>query len=345
MQPLKMRPVFKDYLWGGEKLAVQYGKKAEVWPIAESWEISVHPDGESLIQHGMLAGHTLASVFAKYPEWIGEGRRELPVLVKLIDARQNLSLQVHPADDYARREERDSGKNEAWFVLDAAPDSKLLLGLKEPLSKEGLRAAMKSGDIAEKLNLVQPKPGDCYTVPAGMLHSIGAGVLIAEVQQSSNVTYRVHDYGRVGLDGKLRPLHIEKAVDVIDTSLLPRNSAQNPATRRDGYTEKILTDWPYFSMRLMEIESEAAIVTDAVSCHCLLLASGNAELVSPYGNITLSALESAVVPATLGKYRLRGRCEVLLTTFPSAREDRLISGFHALPIQKACFCRPQSDRE
>lgn len=225
----KLKPVIKQYIWG-----------------SESWEVSTHPDGLSMIADGEFAGQTLRSVVG-----------ELPVLIKIIDARQPLSLQVHPNDEYAARTEgRDAlgglarGKNEMWYVLEAEPGAEIVLGFEKPVGRDELRGLLESGDIMSAVRRVPVKEGDCYCVPAGLLHSIGKGIKIIEVQQSSNITYRVYDYGRTDSAGKTRELHIDKALDVLDTALEAKRAQSS-----------ILTDWEYFQCELVD----GAIITRAVA--------------------------------------------------------------------------------
>lgn len=308
MYPMKMIPAFKDYLWGGERLAADYGKQTGLRPLAESWELSSHPDGESVIENGPFAEKTLAAALRENPEWIGGGRKSLPVLIKLIDAKQKLSLQVHPSTG-------PEPKNEMWLVLDALPGSELILGLKKPLSRQELELAVAGGGILDLARRVPVKRGDCYLVPAGMIHAIGAGLLIAEVQQCSNITYRVNDYGRVGPDGKTRELHIREAVEAADTSLVSANSADNLALPHGGYTETILADWRYFSSSLLQIKSEARLFAGQDSAHCLLAASGTAVVRSAGCEVTLRPLETAFIPAGTGDYAIAGECGVLFTRF------------------------------
>jgi len=228
--PLKMIPVFKDYIWGGTKLKESYNKKSDMPVIAESWEVSTHPDGLSRIANGEFAGKTLKEVLGF----------DLPILIKFIDATDNLSLQVHPDDDYARAKEGDRGKNEMWYIAEAEPGAELILGFKEKLSEDELRELINSGNILSKVSHIPVKAGDCYCIPAGMIHAIGKGIVIVEVQQSSNVTYRVYDYDRRDDDGNPRQLHIDKAIDVLDTNL--------KAIKADSH---ILADWEYFHCELL----------------------------------------------------------------------------------------------
>ena len=217
VQPLLLEPAFKDYIWGGNRLKTDFGKDTDMTPLAESWELSCHPDGPAVIKNGKWAGRTLAEYLKAHPQHLraeADGNTEFPLLIKLIDAQRALSIQVHPNDEYARREENSFGKTEMWYVVDAEPDAGIYYGFKKEISREQMEEAIKANTLTDELNWVNAKKGDVFFIPAGTVHAIGAGLLIAEVQQSSNLTYRVYDYGRLGADGKPRQLHIKKALDV-----------------------------------------------------------------------------------------------------------------------------------
>ena len=217
MSILKLAPACKDYLWGGTKLITDYGKRYDGARLAETWELSGHPDGPSVLTSGPDAGKTLAEYLAAHPGALGEhGRKfaELPVLIKLIDAAKDLSIQVHPDDAYARAHEGQNGKTEMWYVLSAEPDAFLYCGFSRDISRDELKRRIADNTLPEVLRRVNVKAGDTVFIPAGTIHAICRGIVVAEVQQSSNVTYRVCDYGRLGPDGKPRALHIAQALDV-----------------------------------------------------------------------------------------------------------------------------------
>ena len=300
---MKMKPAYKDYLWGGSKLRDLYHKESNLETIAESWEISTHPDGLSVVANGEFAMQTLAEV---YP--LAEQAGNSLVLIKLIDAREPLSLQVHPNDEYALRTEGQLGKNEKWYILEAEQGAELILGFDEKyadISKDELRRLCDSGEILSATRRVQAKKGDCYLVPAGLIHAIGAGIVIAEVQQMSNVTYRVYDYGRTDSEGNPRELHIDKALDVIDPKAVSKKA-----------DSEILADWEYFKSRLLVIDSGASIEMKAErSYQCLLCTVGEAVLTYSTGDFTLRKGESCFVPAKTGDYTLTAaasRVEILL---------------------------------
>ncbi len=206
MDILKLKPTYKDYLWGGEKLRTKYGKETDISPLAESWELSCHPDGLSVIFGGEYDGKTLESYIKENKGCLGNLCKsdELPILIKLIDAQDNLSVQVHPNDEQAKKWENQNGKTEMWYVVEAEDDAKMTCGMKQDTTKEELKKAIENNTVEELLNTVSSKKGDIFFVEAGTVHAIGKGNIIAEIQQNSNVTYRLYDYGRIGKDGKPR---------------------------------------------------------------------------------------------------------------------------------------------
>lgn len=208
----KLHGATKDYIWGGNRLAA-YGYSGE--RIAEAWVLSLHPDGMASID-GRPASEVLTRA-----DWGKNCDRfaMFPVLVKLIDAKSDLSVQVHPSDAYALANEGQYGKTEMWYVVDAEPGAGLYIGCKKAMTKSEFAARIAAGTLTDALHFVAVKPGDCYFIPSGTIHAIGKGCLIAEVQQNSNLTYRVYDYGRLGADGKPRALHIDQAIAVADLSV------------------------------------------------------------------------------------------------------------------------------
>ena len=318
-RPMLLAPVFKDRIWGGDRLAREFGKMTALRPIAESWELSCHPDGLSIIRTGEYAGRTLAEAIDAHPGWAGpgcSGAAGFPILVKLIDAKQNLSLQVHPGDAYARAHENDNGKNEAWYVVDCEPDARLILGLKADIDAGEIASRLRDGTILECVNYEPVKPGDCYCVPAGLLHAICGGVLIAEVQQSSNVTYRVHDYGRLGADGKPRKLHIEQAADVVNGELRVANCADGAAVRvLEGYSDTELVNWRFFKLNKLDIGGSASLCCGSGGFHSLLVTGGDFT-VEADGCPPVAAHKGGCVfiPSGLGAYTLRGHGCVLLAS-------------------------------
>ena len=218
LYPMKLIPATKDIIWGGRRLIDSYNKSSDTERLAESWELTVRPDGMSVVAYGEYAARTLGEfIDAAGADVIGAGYDgdRFPLLIKLIDARDRLSIQVHPSDEYALKNENEYGKTEMWYIVEADEGAELVFGLASDYTPEGFKAALDAGRVEDMLRRVKVHAGEVYFIPSGLVHAIGAGILICEIQQNSNVTYRVYDYNRPGADGKPRPLHVEKALDVI----------------------------------------------------------------------------------------------------------------------------------
>lgn len=320
MKAIKLNPAFKDYLWGGTKLRDEYGKKCDLDKVAESWELSCHKDGCSVVADGEYAGLTLPQYIEKAGKAVlgtdCEKFEYFPILIKLIDAKQNLSVQVHPDNDYAMRVEGEYGKTEMWYVVDCEPGAGLLYGFKHEISKEEFRRRIEDNTLLEVTNRVEVHPGDVFFIEAGTLHAIGEGILIAEIQQNSNTTYRVYDYGRVGADGKPRQLHIEKAIDVTRLAPATRPCGRPQAKPEvfDGGSVLPLASCDYFTVKEMEVTSHAALMADVKSFHSLLLLDGSLTLSMGGEKLEMKKGASVFVPAGSGDYTLTGKGRLILTT-------------------------------
>ena len=320
MKAIKLNPAFKDYLWGGTKLRDEYGKKCDLDKVAESWELSCHKDGCSVVADGEYAGLTLPQYIEKAGKAVlgtdCEKFEYFPILIKLIDAKQNLSVQVHPDNDYAMRVEGEYGKTEMWYVVDCEPGAGLLYGFKHEISKEEFRRRIEDNTLLEVTNRVEVHPGDVFFIEAGTLHAIGEGILIAEIQQNSNTTYRVYDYGRVGADGKPRQLHIEKAIDVtrLAPATRPCGRPQAKPEAFDGGSVLPLASCDYFTVKEMEVTSHAALMVDEKSFHSLLLLDGSLTLSMGGEKLEMKKGASVFVPAGSGDYTLTGKGRLILTT-------------------------------
>ena len=320
MKAIELNPAFKDYLWGGTKLRDEYGKKCDLDKVAESWELSCHKDGCSVVADGEYAGLTLPQYIEKAGKAVlgtdCEKFEYFPILIKLIDAKQNLSVQVHPDNDYAMRVEGEYGKTEMWYVVDCEPGAGLLYGFKHEISKEEFRRRIEDNTLLEVTNRVEVHPGDVFFIEAGTLHAIGEGILIAEIQQNSNTTYRVYDYGRVGADGKPRQLHIEKAIDVtrLAPATRPCGRPQAKPEAFDGGSVLPLASCDYFTVKEMEVTSHAALMADEKSFHSLLLLDGSLTLSMGGEKLEMKKGDSVFVPAGSGDYTLTGKGRLILTT-------------------------------
>ncbi|MCR5254539.1 MAG: class I mannose-6-phosphate isomerase [Acetatifactor sp.] len=286
--PFILEPACKDYLWGGDRLIKEFGKNTESLPLAESWECSTHRDGESLVKTGYFKGMSLRDVLKNNPGFLGEAyfkligigdyEGDLPILVKLIDAKEKLSLQVHPDDDYAfENEDKQLGKAEMWYVLKAEKDSEILVGFNRKISATEFENALKKSDINKFMNRVSVKEDDVYYIPPGTVHAIGAGVLIAEIQENSNLTYRLYDYDRLDKSGNKRPLNIKKAMEVIrfDESVTTRQPLRVLKYEK-GCARELLNRCKYFEVYRILLNSDSGVKyeTDTISYRVLLCYDG-----------------------------------------------------------------------
>lgn len=321
-QPFFLKPAVKNYLWGGQRLRDEFSKESEWSPLAETWECSTHPNGPSIALNGRFSGMTLAEIIRMHPEFLGKhpaAEGELPVLVKLIDAKQDLSIQVHPDDTYAATHENGQrGKSEMWYVLDAEPGAELVYGLKQDMTRTSLRRSIQEGAVEKYVQKIPVRKDDVFYVKAGTIHAIGGGVLIAEIQESSDLTYRLYDYQRVDKDGKARELHIEKA---LDTARLYREDAPRQAPRvlhyRQGYASELLCRCQYFEVHRILINTERchSLVryrTNHLSFRVLLCLRGCGALVAESGNTLLFFKGDCIFfPADSEEVHLHGQAQFL----------------------------------
>lgn len=295
MKIKKLYPECKDYIWGGEKLKKKYGKQTEKTPCAESWELSFHKDGLTRLADGKTLVETVTE------EELGRNVKEFPffpVLIKLIDAKENLSVQVHPSDEYALKNENSFGKTEMWYIVEAEQGAGIYLGFNRDVTKEDYQKAIKENRLTELLNFYEVKAGQCYFIPSGTIHAIGKGCLICEIQQNSNLTYRVYDYGRKDKNGKTRELHIDKALQV--TSL----RKFEPITFDD-----CLGKCEYFTVQKYEINDTKELATDEKSFHCVTCVSGSGVI----NDMELRQGDSYFIPASFGKYLVKGNVGIIVT--------------------------------
>ncbi len=316
MEILNLKPALKEIIWGGNRMKDSYGFETDAANIAEAWMLSAHKDGPSVVCGGEDEGLTLAEAVEKHGKSVLGTKcvslADFPLLVKFIDARDRLSVQVHPEDEYARRIENENGKTEAWYILDCDEGAQLIYGFNGELTKDECRKSIENGTLLEKCNCVSVKPGDVCFIPAGTLHAIGAGILLAEVQQSSNVTYRVFDYNRVGKDGKPRELHVDKALDVVHLNKPSRDfSAQGEKCNIEGGTEQLLTGCEYFSMTSLVVDGTCVRTADETSFVSYLVTDGIGELSDGKQNIALQKGSCLFVPADHGNFSLSGNMKLV----------------------------------
>lgn len=315
MEPMLLKPVGKDYLWGGTRLKTEFNKDLDVTPLAESWECSVHPDGQSVVSNGDYKGRTLADVLSEHSDYLGtKTDGEMPILAKFIDAKLDLSVQVHPDDEYAREHEHQNGKSEMWYVLDALPGASLVIGFAHDVTEVQLRDAVEAGNLSKHLQKIPVKKGDIFFIPAGLVHAIGAGTLIAEIQESSNVTYRVYDYNRTDKNGKKRELHFDKALDVMNMRASPPVVQHARLLRYyPGCSREILCRCKYFETERIQVSKAFAFSVFNTSFQVLLCidGSGGIETENIHKPLRFKKGDCVFLPAGLGRCHIVGEVELL----------------------------------
>lgn len=312
MALLKLRPSYKDYLWGGHRLVEKYNKEFDGDILAESWELSCHPDGPSYIVNGSYAGKTLQEyIDLEGKKVLGNNCQkfeEFPILAKFIDAKDNLSIQVHPDNEYALKNEGQYGKTEMWYIMDCEEGAFLYYGFKKEVSKEEFEERIKTDTLLEVLNAVPVHKGDVLFIEAGTIHAIGKGIVIAEIQQNSNVTYRVCDFGRVGKDGKKRELHIDKAVEVTNRVPISRKNTCYPH----------IASCDYFTVDCLNMDGKLmSSMKGSVgeeSFASILIMEGEGTISCGGETIPYRKGDSFFMSAGSGEYEISGECEVLITT-------------------------------
>lgn len=319
-KPFLLKPAAKDYLWGGSRLNDDFNLGIGIFPFAEAWVCSTHPDGDSTTS----TGQTLRLILKEHPEWLGthplsvtEGKPELPILIKLIDAKSNLSVQVHPDDEYALKHEGELGKTEMWYILSAKKGAELVYGFNQNMNEEQVRAALQRDTIESYLNHVPVKKNDLFYIEAGTVHAIGAGCLIAEIQESSNLTYRLYDYNRVDKNGQKRPLHVDKALEVanLKTSAIPRQPMR-VLKYKNGCASELLTRCKYFQVERMLLNTETYrkltdFQTGSNSFHALLCVDGCGSISGDGLMLNFFKGDCIFVPANSIPLKLHGRAQIL----------------------------------
>ena len=318
--PFILRPAVKDYLWGGSRLNDEFNFGIPVSPFAEAWVCSTHSDGLSFVPESELS---LSEVLTKHPEYLGShvlqltgGRAELPILIKLIDAKDTLSVQVHPDDDYAEKFEGQWGKTEMWYVLGAKKDSRLVYGFNQDVDKSSVINAIENKNINELLNYVPVHKDDIFYIESGTVHAIGAGCLIAEIQQSSNLTYRLYDYDRIDKHGNKRALHVKKALDVakLESSMTPRQPMR-VLKYKSGCAYELLARCKYFQVERMILNTQNRILTEfqtgTNTFHALLCIEGCGVLFGEGFSMNFFKGDCIFIPAESIKFNLHGKAQFL----------------------------------
>lgn len=318
LYPLLMQAPVKDYIWGGTRLREKYNKVSTADKLAESWELSCHPAGPSVIANGPAKGKTLEQYLEKKGMALlgtkGKDCKNFPIMIKLIDAKDNLSVQVHPDDAYALKNEGELGKTEMWYVIDAEPGAELLYGVEKEITRQELADSLANGTITEICHHAPVKKGDVFFIPAGTIHAIGKGILLAEVQENSNTTYRLYDYGRVGNDGKPRQLHVQQGTEVCSLKPLPLVDKRQQVTLSSDCTAELLVSCEYFNTYSIELSGTNHLKADTESFHTFTVLEGNLVLTHQGEKIPMEAGQSVFLPANLGEYTIEGQAHLIFTT-------------------------------
>ena len=316
MQIFKFRPLLKSTLWGGEKIKAMKQLNTTQHDIGESWEISGVPGSESVVDGGPCDGMTLTALVQHYKGQLVGSKvykrfgDEFPLLIKFIDARKQLSVQVHPDDDMAHRHGMPNGKTEMWYVMQSDPNASLMSGLKESITPEQYAGKVADNSITNALAHYQVKEGDCFFLPAGRIHSIGAGCFLAEIQQTSDCTYRIYDFNRRDKQGNLRPLHTRQAAECIDYHVSP-DYRTHYSMYKDARVP--LVDCPYFTTSVYDIDRPTTLFLHEIDSFVILIATrGNGTVTTDDGSIaTLHAGQSLLLPATVRTAQLQGNIKFL----------------------------------
>ena len=314
--PLKLSYYAKTAIWGGNILKEEWGKDCDFDRLAETWELTVRENAVSIIENGEYAALPLSEYLQNTQDAVGEKTAQdgrFPLLIKLIDAADKLSIQVHPDDEYAAKE-KDLGKTEMWYIVSATPDAEIVYGLADYMDAGDFRSLVNAGQTNKALKTVPVHAGECYFIPSGLVHAIGKGCLIAEIQQNSDVTYRVYDYDRRDANGNLRELHVQKALDVVRAF-----SEQEIAALRFSRFPKLtcgecLAACEYFEVHLVSLSGfSEKLCADGESFHSLICIEGNGSVMFGGVHYPLSRGDSYFLPAGMGEYTLCGNAKILLS--------------------------------
>lgn len=315
--PIKLKPVFKEIVWGGNRLKDDYGFESDLNNIAEAWMLCARDDGDNIIENGDHKGESFKAFINANKDLLGTkgaSYEEFPLLIKFIDAKADLSVQVHPDDEYAKIHENSYGKTEAWYILDCDEGAELIYGFNKNITADEFKKSIEDNTFLDYVNKVKVKKGDVFFISAGTLHAIGSGILLAEVQQNCNTTYRVYDYNRM-VNGKPRELHVEKALDVTNTVPPTRNGdADGEPVRNGDSVEQALCSCDFFKMDTIDVTGEYSFEVNGESFVSLLVLSGNGSICSNDTVLALRAGDSIFVPADCGQVTLDGDIKVLVST-------------------------------
>ena len=318
MKPLKFKALLKQTIWGGDKIIPFKHLDDHLENVGESWEISGVPGNETVVADGEYAGKKLNElVIEQKDKLVGKANYErfgdeFPLLIKFIDARQDLSIQVHPTDEIAKRQGKERGKTEMWYIMDSDKDAKLYSGLKMQITPEQYKAMVEDDTITDALAQYEVKEDDCFFLPAGRIHAIGTGCFLAEIQQTSDVTYRIYDFKRKDKDGNYRQLHTKEAAECIDYTVLPDYRQNYTPAKNQGVS---MVQCPYFTTAVYDLDEPMTLDYSELDSFVILIGlKGEAKITDNEGNeITLQGGESIVVPASTQTLKVEGTLKFLET--------------------------------
>lgn len=323
MYPTRIKPVAKHMIWGGNRLIDEYCLETNETQVAEAWMLSCNEAGLSLVLDGPLAQTPLCKAIGdELSVVLGQNNDQenvFPVLIKLIDAHDDLSIQVHPDDAYAEKNGLVSGKTELWYILDAEKDAFIYYGFSREVSREELKLHVEKKTLPQILNRVPVRRGDVFFIESGVIHAIGAGILLMEVQQNSNTTYRVFDYDRRDASGNLRELNLDAALEVVDRNVIGRAAIHPPIEVRNGYIFSRLMQCPHFTVDRLDVKTSAECVCGEDSFVSIVITRGTGRILfdnkqfGTNGEMQINKGDSIFLPAGVGKFRIQGQCEAFIT--------------------------------
>ncbi len=314
LYPLIFEPILKDRIWGGTKLETDLGKtNLPTRTTGESWELSAVEGDVSVVREGIYAGKPLTELLEKYPEEIlgtkvhKQFGTQFPLLFKFLDAREDLSIQVHPNDELAKKRHNSFGKTEMWYVMQADEGSRIIVGFKQKSSAEEYLKHLEDKNLIEILNEVPPKKGDVFFLETGTIHAIGAGIVIAEIQQTSDITYRIYDWDRVDANGKSRELHVEQALDAMNYNTTDTQKQYS----KEANTSNVMVDCPYFTTSFLPLEGTAEMAKDGSSFTVYICTEGEFAVENDGEKYNYSKGDTILIPAALKSFKLTGKATLL----------------------------------
>jgi phosphomannose isomerase type I len=318
MQPIKFNPLLVQTLWGGEKIIPFKHLNSDLTQVGESWEISGVKGNETVVSEGEFKGKKLNELVDELKgKLVGEANykrfgNDFPLLIKFIDARQELSIQVHPTDELAQKRGKLRGKTEMWYIMDSDENAKLRAGMKEKITPEQYKQMVEDDTITEAIAEYKVKEGDCFFLPAGRIHSIGTGCFLAEIQQTSDVTYRIYDFKRKDKDGNYRELHTEEAAECIDYNVEQNYRTEYTPVKNEGVA---LVECPYFTTAVYDLNEPMTLDYSELDSFVILIGlKGSGEITDNEGNTTtLCEGETILIPATTSEVKVTGNIKFLET--------------------------------